>query len=88
MASKPQPVEKLLSESKEKAAEAEIKQAAASSFVGEVWQVLSRVDCTDFIEKKGMGNYQQIYLSWAHAWGALMERFPESDYCFDEPPRS
>lgn len=55
------------------------------SFVGDVWKALSRIDCTDFIEKKGSGSYQLSYLSWAHAWGTLMEWFPESDYAFDEP---
>ena len=42
----------------------------------EVWDVLSQIDCSDFAEKK-MG---LTYLSWAWAWGILMDRFPDSHF--------
>ena len=41
-----------------------------------VWQTLSQVDCSEHIEKKGSFNY----LSWAWAWGILMEHYPESTF--------
>lgn len=44
----------------------------------QAWDTLSRVDCRDKIEKKG----GLSYLSWAWAWGILMEHFPESTYEF------
>lgn len=47
----------------------------------EIWETLSQVDCTDKIEKKnGLS-----YLSWAWAWGVLMEYYPEATFEFDEP---
>lgn len=47
----------------------------------EIWQKLSKVDCSNHIEKKnGLS-----YLSWAWAWGVLMEHYPEASYTFDAP---
>jgi hypothetical protein len=47
----------------------------------EIWGTLSQVDCTDKIEKKnGLS-----YLSWAWAWGVLMEYYPEATFAFGEP---
>lgn len=41
-----------------------------------VWETLSRVDCTDYVEKKnGLS-----YLSWAWAYGILQEKFPGAWY--------
>jgi len=40
------------------------------------WEVLSKIDCTDHIEKKGRFNY----LSWAWAWGILMEHYPNATF--------
>jgi len=41
-----------------------------------VWQKLSKIDVSAHIEKKaGLS-----YLSWAWAWGVLMENFPEANY--------
>jgi hypothetical protein len=51
------------------------------SFEGEVWQTLSRVDCSKHIEKK----QNLSYLSWAWAWAILMERYPQSEYAFEPP---
>lgn len=42
----------------------------------EVWEKLSKIDCTEKAEKK-MG---LTYLSWAWAWGILMEHFPDSQF--------
>jgi len=47
----------------------------------DIWQNLSAIDCTAHVEKKnGLS-----YLSWAWAWGTLMEYYPEATYSFDAP---
>ncbi len=47
----------------------------------EIWQTLSKIDCSEHIEKKnGLS-----YLSWAWAWGVLMEHYPEATFDFDQP---
>ena len=46
----------------------------------EVWQTLSAVDVSDHIEKKG----KLSYLSWAWAYGIMMEHYPELHYSFEE----
>jgi hypothetical protein len=47
----------------------------------EIWQKLSAIDVSAHVEKKnGLS-----YLSWAWAWGVLMEHFPEAEYSFDPP---
>lgn len=51
------------------------------SFHGEVWQTLSKINCNDHIEKKA----NLSYLSWAWAWGILMEHYPETVYSFKDP---
>lgn len=44
----------------------------------EVWDVLSKVDVSERIETKaGLS-----YLSWAWAWGVLMEHYPDAQYLF------
>jgi hypothetical protein len=43
-----------------------------------VWKTLSAIDCTDKAEKKN----GLTYLSWAWAWGILMEHYPEATYQF------
>jgi len=49
----------------------------------EIWKTLSAIDCSKHIEKKnGLS-----YLSWAWAWGVLMEHYPEATFEF-EPPQS
>ena len=43
-----------------------------------VWKTLSKIDCSEQVEKKnGLS-----YLSWAWAWGILMEHYPEATYQF------
>ena len=44
----------------------------------EVWDKLSKIDCSDKIEKKG----KLTYLSWAWAWGILQEHYPQAQYLF------
>lgn len=59
-------------------AEAKVVAIKAKSFAGEVWNTLSKIDCSARIEKKqGL-----TYLSWAWAWGILMENYPESEFDF------
>ena len=44
----------------------------------EVWDKLSKIDCSDKIEKK----MNLSYLSWAWAWGVLMEEYPQASYLY------
>ena len=44
----------------------------------EVWDKLSKIDCSDKVEKKG----KLSYLSWAWAWGILQEHYPQAQYLF------
>ena len=50
----------------------------------DIWETLSQVDVSAHTETKGDGNFKLTYLSWAWAWGVLMEHYPESQYSFDE----
>ena len=45
-----------------------------------VWKTLSSVDVNTKTEKKG----NLTYLSWAWAWGELMNNFPMATYTFNE----
>ena len=44
------------------------------------WKTLSAIDCTKHVEKKG----NLSYLSWAWAWGILMEYYPDSTFVFSD----
>lgn len=44
------------------------------------WDLLSKINVNDKTETKGSGKFALTYLSWAWAWGVLMEYFPESTY--------
>tara|TARA_R110000787_G_scaffold80413_1_gene175053 strand:- start:304 stop:1002 length:699 start_codon:yes stop_codon:yes gene_type:complete len=44
----------------------------------DVWDKLSKIDCSDKIEKK----MNLSYLSWAWAWGVLMEHYPQATYLY------
>ena len=46
-----------------------------------VWATLSKVDVSAKIEQKNGLNF----LSWAWAWGTLMEYYPQAEYSFQEP---
>lgn len=48
-----------------------------------VWDTLSQIDVTPFVEKK----LNLSYLSWMHAWRILMEHFPNAVYDFPAPER-
>jgi hypothetical protein len=52
-----------------------------ASFAGKVWKTLSAVDVSAHIEKK----MNLSYLSWAWAWGTLMDHYPMSSYEFEPP---
>lgn len=54
---------------------------ATNSFPARIWQTLSAVNCNEHVEKK----QNLSYLSWAWAWGILMEHFPASTYEFEGP---
>ena len=48
-----------------------------------VWDTLSAVDCSEYVEKKnGLS-----FLSWAWAWGILMAYYPKATYSFSPPIR-
>ena len=44
------------------------------------WDLLSKINVNDKTETKGSRKLNLTYLSWAWAWGVLMEYFPESIY--------
>lgn len=46
----------------------------------EIWKTLSAIDVSKHIEKKG----NLSYLSWAWAYGVMMEHYPELHYSFEE----
>ncbi|KEZ23141.1 hypothetical protein HS327_00744 [Glaesserella parasuis] len=48
------------------------------------WDTLSVINVNDKTETKGTGKYALTYLSWAWAWGVLMEHFPQSSYTIHE----
>ena len=47
-----------------------------------VWETLSRIDCSKYVEKKGRFNY----LSWAWAWSICKENYPTANYEYRENP--
>jgi len=47
----------------------------------DIWKTLSSIDVSKKIEKKG----NLSYLSWAWAWGVLMDEYPEAQYTFEPP---
>ena len=46
----------------------------------QIWTTLRAVNCNDKTEKKG----NLTYLSWAWAWGTLMDHFPYAQYTFEK----
>ena len=44
-----------------------------------IWGVLSTINVNDHVERKN----GFTYLSWAWAWGTLMEHFPDSKFSFE-----
>jgi hypothetical protein len=51
---------------------------------GQVWKTLSSVNVNEKTDKK----MNLTYLSWAWAWGILMEHYPFATYTFDEEATS
>jgi|688.fasta_scaffold413314_1 hypothetical protein len=49
-----------------------------TSTAATIWKTLSSINVNDHIEKKQGFSY----LSWAWAWGVLMEHYPESEFEF------
>ena len=47
----------------------------------DVWNKLSKIDVSEHIEQKMDG---LNYLSWAWAWGTLMDNYPEAEFSFYE----
>ena len=45
---------------------------------GEIWKKLSKIDCNQHVQKKG----NLSYLSWAWAWGTLMDHYPDAQFEF------
>ena len=48
---------------------------------GEIWKTLSKIDVKDHTKKVN----NCTYLSWAWAWGVLMDHYPDATYVFHEP---
>ena len=46
----------------------------------DIWETLSKINVSEHTEKK----MNLTYLSWAWAWGVLMEHYPEATYSFYE----
>lgn len=46
----------------------------------EIWATLSKINVNDHCEKKN----GFTYLSWAWAWGQLMEHYPDAKFGFDK----
>jgi hypothetical protein len=58
-----------------------IDQKAIADEYRNIWETLSKIDVSKHVEKKnGLS-----YLSWAWAWGVLMEHFPHAEYSFSSP---
>ena len=45
-----------------------------------IWDTLSKINVNEHVEKKNGFSY----LSWAWAWGVLMDHFPNSEFSFEE----
>lgn len=50
------------------------------STFAEIWKTLSAIDVSGKVEKK----QNMTYLSWAWAWGVLMEHYPQATYEFQD----
>ena len=48
----------------------------------EIWCVLSQIDCTEHVQTITSRGIELKYLSWAWAWGILMEHFPNAEFSF------
>ena len=48
----------------------------AKLFCQDRWNTLSKIDCSNHVEKKG----NLTYLSWAWAYGIMMDHYPEMEF--------
>jgi len=51
-----------------------------TNLAGEIWTTLSAIDVSEHVERK----VNLSYLSWAWAWGVLMEHYPDTSYSFED----
>ena len=59
----------------------QVSPAAIAADYAKIWATLSKIDVSKHVEKKnGLS-----YLSWAWAWGVLMEHYPHAEYSFSAP---
>lgn len=58
----------------------ELVEQAAEPRARLIWDTLSKINVNQHVEKKNGFSY----LSWAWAWGVLMEKFPNSKFSFEK----
>ncbi len=49
----------------------------------QVWETLSKVDVSEYVEEK----MNLSYLSWSRAWYLLSQNFPDAKYLYHEPKK-
>jgi hypothetical protein len=49
----------------------------------EIWDTLSKVDVSEYVEEK----MNLSYLSWSRAWWLLQQHYPEAIYSFSQPEK-
>ena len=52
----------------------------SESIAGQIWQTLASIDLSSQVDQKG----KLTYLSWAWAWGSLMNHYPDTTYEFSD----
>jgi len=60
-----------------------MENATSHSLASRAWDSFSKLNVNEFTERKG----NLTYLSWPHAYAAMMSVFPESSFDIDEPVR-
>tara|TARA_R100000482_G_scaffold107466_1_gene49843 strand:- start:662 stop:1393 length:732 start_codon:yes stop_codon:yes gene_type:complete len=50
----------------------------------DVWNTLSKIDCSNNIDTVKFGDTKLSYLSWAWAWAMLMDNYPEAQVKYYE----
>lgn len=51
-----------------------------NNLAGQIWQTLASIDLSSQVDQKG----KLTYLSWAWAWGSLMNHYPDTTYEFSD----
>ena len=49
----------------------------------EIWETLSKVDVSEYVEEK----MNLSYLSWSRAWYLLCQNYPDTKYLYHEPKK-